>query len=51
MGFYTGDRPGQTPGLVPMAGDFNWWEGGAMFGQVSLKSSVEFSNIANDLHR
>jgi hypothetical protein len=35
MKFYDGDKPGQTPGLVAAAGAFQWWEAGAMFGQVS----------------
>ncbi len=47
MRFYSGDKPGQTPGLVPMAGHFNWWEGGAMFGQVSSNLSIERCITAN----
>ena len=34
MKFYDGDKPGSTPGLLPVAGAFNWWEAGALFGQV-----------------
>lgn len=33
MKFYSGNQPGGTPGLLP--GDSNWWEAGALFGQVS----------------
>jgi hypothetical protein len=33
MKYYDGNQPGKTPGLLP--GDFNWWEAGALFGQVS----------------
>jgi hypothetical protein len=32
MKYYKGNEPGQTPGLIP--GDYNWWEAGAMFGEV-----------------
>ncbi|ORY67662.1 family 76 glycoside hydrolase, partial [Pseudomassariella vexata] len=32
MSFYTGDKPGQTPGLLPQP--YYWWEGGAFFGAM-----------------
>jgi mannan endo-1,6-alpha-mannosidase len=32
MKYYHGNEPGGTPGLLP--GDFNWWEAGALFGQM-----------------
>ncbi|KAF2398931.1 glycosyl hydrolase family 76 protein [Trichodelitschia bisporula] len=34
MRYYDGDKPGSTPGLLPAAGEFNWWEAGALFGQM-----------------
>jgi len=47
MKFYPGDKPGQTPGLVPATGDFQWWESGAMFGQVSRRVDGETNQHAN----
>ncbi|KAI1335299.1 glycoside hydrolase family 76 protein [Xylariaceae sp. FL0016] len=32
MGFYTGDQPGQTPGLLPQP--YYWWEAGALMGAL-----------------
>ncbi|KAF2668905.1 mannan endo-1,6-alpha-mannosidase DCW1 precursor [Microthyrium microscopicum] len=32
MTFYSGDKPGGTPGLLP--GPYFWWEAGAMFGSL-----------------
>ncbi|KAI4604149.1 hydrolase 76 protein [Pestalotiopsis sp. 9143b] len=32
MGFYTGDKPGQTPGLLPQP--YYWWEAGALMGSL-----------------
>ena len=35
--YYKGDEPGQTPGILPgppPAGDYYWWEGGAMWGTL-----------------
>ena len=37
MKFYDGEKPGATPGLLPIAGAFNWWEAGALFGQVCCR--------------
>ena len=37
MAFYDGDRPGGIPGLLPPSaiGNYNWWQSGALWGQVS----------------
>ncbi|KAK9780088.1 putative mannan endo-1,6-alpha-mannosidase [Seiridium cardinale] len=32
MTFYTGNEPGQTPGLLPLP--YYWWEAGALFGSM-----------------
>jgi len=32
LSFYTGDQPGQVPGLLPAP--YYWWESGAMFGAL-----------------
>ncbi|ROW16359.1 hypothetical protein VPNG_02816 [Cytospora leucostoma] len=32
MTFYTGNQPGQTPGLLPQP--YYWWEGGALMGAL-----------------
>ncbi|POS73223.1 glycosylhydrolase family 76-1, partial [Diaporthe helianthi] len=32
MSFYTGNEPGQTPGLLPKP--YYWWEGGALMGAL-----------------
>lgn len=37
MAFYDGDKPGGTPGMLTAVGEFNWWEAGAMFGQVCCR--------------
>ncbi|KAM7212984.1 mannan endo-1,6-alpha-mannosidase [Rhypophila decipiens] len=37
MSYYHGDEPGQTPGILPgppPAGDYYWWEGGALWGTM-----------------
>ncbi|KAK3323815.1 putative dfg5 protein [Cercophora scortea] len=37
MAYYKGNEPGQTPGILPgppPAGDYYWWEGGAMWGTM-----------------
>lgn len=37
MTYYTGNQSGQTPGILPgppPAGDYYWWEGGAMWGAM-----------------
>jgi hypothetical protein len=49
MKYYDGDKPGGTPGLLPAAGEFNWWEGGALFGQVSSRLSQDsYQSITDD---
>jgi hypothetical protein len=35
MKYYDGNKPGGTPGMIMSIGEFNWWEAGALFGQVS----------------
>jgi hypothetical protein len=35
MKYYDGNKPGGTPGMITSIGEFNWWEAGALFGQVS----------------
>ncbi|KAK4162404.1 family 76 putative glycoside hydrolase [Cladorrhinum sp. PSN259] len=35
--YYDGDKPGRTPGILPgppPAGDYYWWQAGAMFGTL-----------------
>jgi len=37
MNYYTGDQPGQIPGILPgppPAGPYYWWEGGALWGTM-----------------
>ena len=37
MAYYHGNEPGQTPGILPgppPAGDYYWWEAGAMWGAM-----------------
>lgn len=37
MSYYKGDDPGQIPGILPgppPAGDYYWWEGGALWGTM-----------------
>jgi mannan endo-1,6-alpha-mannosidase len=37
MAYYTGNQPGQTPGILqgpPPAGPYYWWEGGALWGTM-----------------
>ena len=37
MQYYKGNQSGQTPGILPgppPAGDYYWWEGGAMWGTL-----------------
>ena len=36
MNYYDGDKPGGTPGRLPAfaAGEYNWWQAGALFGQM-----------------
>ncbi|KAI0595481.1 glycoside hydrolase family 76 protein [Biscogniauxia sp. FL1348] len=37
MAYYKGNEPGQTPGILPgppPAGDYYWWEGGALWGAM-----------------
>ncbi|SPN97489.1 probable DFG5 protein [Cephalotrichum gorgonifer] len=37
MAFYSGDQPGQTPGILPgppPAGDYYWWQAGALWGTL-----------------
>jgi hypothetical protein len=37
IAYYHGDEYGQTPGILPgppPAGDYYWWEGGAMWGTL-----------------
>jgi hypothetical protein len=36
MKYYDGNKPGGTPGMITSIGEFNWWEAGALFGQVSI---------------
>jgi mannan endo-1,6-alpha-mannosidase len=41
MAYYNGDKPGAIPGLLPPSavGSYNWWEAGALWGQVSYSLS------------
>lgn len=41
MNFYTGNRPGQTPGALPPP--YYWWEAGAVFGVRSILRIPLFS--------
>ena len=41
MTFYSGNLPGNTPGLLP--GPYYWWEAGAMFGQL-----IDYWNLTGD---
>jgi len=36
MAFYDGNQPGKIPGLLPPSavGDYNWWQAGALWGQM-----------------
>jgi mannan endo-1,6-alpha-mannosidase len=37
MSYYSGDQPGQVPGILPGPppdGDYYWWQGGAMWGAM-----------------
>ncbi|POS68711.1 glycosylhydrolase family 76-2 [Diaporthe helianthi] len=37
MSYYRGDQPGQVPGILPgppPAGDYYWWQGGALWGAM-----------------
>ncbi|KAK4227130.1 putative glycoside hydrolase [Podospora fimiseda] len=37
MGYYKGDQPGETPGILPGPpphGAYYWWEGGALWGTI-----------------
>ncbi|KAI0018655.1 glycoside hydrolase family 76 protein [Xylariomycetidae sp. FL0641] len=37
MAYYHGDEPGQTPGILPgppPAGEYYWWQGGALWGTM-----------------
>jgi mannan endo-1,6-alpha-mannosidase len=41
MASYTGNQPGQVPGLLPAP--YYWWEAGAMFGQL-----MAYANLTGD---
>ena len=41
MAHYTGDQPGQIPGLLPLP--YYWWLAGAMFGQL-----IHYWNLTGD---
>jgi len=45
MAFYDGDKPGGIPGLLPPSsvGNYNWWQSGALWGQVRLKSNSDWN--------
>lgn len=47
MTYYTGNQPGQTPGMLP--GPYYWWEAGAMFGQLinywQLTGDTQYNDI------
>jgi hypothetical protein len=49
MAFYDGNKPGGVPGLLPATsvGSYNWWEAGALWGQVRKK--LEFRLGVYDL--
>lgn len=47
MKYYDGHKPGGTPGMITSMGDFNWWEAGALFGQVRSFASEDFRKVAN----
>ncbi|KAI1854217.1 hypothetical protein JX266_001358 [Neoarthrinium moseri] len=50
MTFYTGDQPGQTPGLLPPP--YYWWEAGAMMGSLIdywyYTGDATYNQIAQD---
>ncbi|KLU86540.1 mannan endo-1,6-alpha-mannosidase DCW1 [Magnaporthiopsis poae ATCC 64411] len=46
MAYYKGNLPGQVPGILPgppPAGDYYWWEGGALMGQM-----IEYWHLTGD---
>jgi len=47
MKYYDGNKLGGTPGMITSMGDFNWWEAGALFGQVRRFEVVSFGRFAN----
>lgn len=47
MKYYDGHKPGGTPGMISSMGDFNWWEAGALFGQVRSFVNEGSGKIAN----
>jgi hypothetical protein len=47
MKYYDGNKPGGTPGMIASIGDFNWWEAGALFGQVRIFQVSFFKVSAN----
>jgi len=51
MAFYDGDKPGGIPGQLPAsaAGDYNWWEAGALFGQVRLSPSRDIASMLTEV--
>ncbi|KAL2135385.1 hypothetical protein VTI74DRAFT_8797 [Chaetomium olivicolor] len=52
MQYYKGNQSGQTPGILPgppPAGDYYWWEGGAMWGTLIDYWKLTGDNSYNDL--
>lgn len=47
MKYYDGNKPGGTPGMITSMGDFNWWEAGALFGQVRCFAVAGVREAAN----
>ncbi|KAL1878782.1 hypothetical protein VTK73DRAFT_7539 [Phialemonium thermophilum] len=54
LAYYHGDQPGQTPGILPgppPAGDYYWWEGGALWGTMidywHLTGDDTYNNITS----
>lgn len=55
MSYYSGDDPGQTPGILPGPppdGDYYWWQGGALWGTMvdywHLTGDTTWNNITQD---